>query len=685
MLTCPFIFSQNSSMESNIDGLVMEIGDTFVPETFISDLDGNTSECNSLIYYVKDGAFNLGDALEIDPTNGSIKAIKPGKHEVVAVCVGMPDGKRLSQTFQVFVNYPKTKALDFSTKNEVLVGENIDVKITILSSDGIKRTGSFALFSSSDTEVIKVDNQNNLIAKSKGSATITAEFDGVIKSKKIVVKNNPVQAIDISMDANVIKTGDVVRLKTVLKDKKGTVLSGLNPDFSFNGSATDKSSSASALINDYGDFVADVSGNYTIYANIGNVTSSINIDVVDRNISREIVQLSRGEVTDRRTSDAWFFEGMDGRDYGISGTWGSDGSAYIWDVTNPSEIKMINSVKVDARIVNDVKVSADSKIAVISREGASNRKNGILILDISNPNEIKILSEYTKNLTGGVHNIFIYENHVYALNAFANPSNFYVINIENPYEPYEVGFFEVNEGGSAIHDVWIEDGIAYTSNWKQGVYLVDVGNGIAGGSPSNPVKIGNYRYSSGANHAAFPYKSKSTGKFYVIAGDEIFLQGVDGNAPNETGGFIHFIDFTDIKNPKEVARYEVPGHGSHNFWVEEDVLYVGMYTAGVRVVDISGDLMGDLYKQGREIASFNTGLSNGYVPNASMVWGAQSFKGNIFYSDFFTGIGALKLLEKPKDNSRTNQFKTDQTLDDALGAKNLFELFEILSSPPESD
>ena len=34
--------------------------------------------------------------------------------------------------------------------------------------------------------------------------------------------------------------------------------------------------------------------------------------------------------------------------------------------------------------------------------------------------------------------------------------------------------------------MWIEDGIAYSSIGETG-YLVDVGNGIAGGSPSNPV------------------------------------------------------------------------------------------------------------------------------------------------------------------------------------------------------
>ena len=318
---------------------------------------------------------------------------------------------------------------------------------------------------------------------------------------------------------------------------------------------------------------------------------------------------------------------------------------------------------------------------MITKEGASNRKNGFVVLDISDPSDVKVLSEYTDGLTGGVHNVFIDNNHVYALNAFGNPAKFEVVNIEDPKNPKGVGKFEL-ELGSAIHDIWIEDGIAYTSNWKDGLYIIDVGNGIAGGSPSNPVAVANYKYQTGANHAAFPFKSKSTGKFYVVLGDEIFPDGVDFFAANETTGFLHFVDFSDLKNPKEVARFELPGYGSHNFWVEDDVVYAGMYNGGLRVIDVSGDLLGDLYKQGREIAAFKTGSPNGFIPNNTMTWGSQYFKGNVFYSDFNAGIGALKILDSKPDNSKSMQFTTDKSLDSLFGAKNLLELFEILASPP---
>ena len=673
-------FSQNQTIESNLSGLVLEVGDTFMPESFVKNFDGTTRNCETIIYYNKKGVFNVGGSIVQDPSTGKIVANEPGKHEVVAVCVdSRNNGDRLSQTFIVTVNYTKTKSVKIEVSDEAFAGSYVPLTYKSVTANGNERNDLIANINSSNTDIVSVDSNGLVKALKKGDATLTVEVDGVKATKKIKVKDNPVISLNISASSNSVRTGDVVTMSSKMVGKKGKEINNLKPTYSFHGVSFDGSSSASGLIKE-NKFVADVSGLYTVNAHFGNVTSSTKIKVTDRDIKRDIVQLGTGDVFDKHTSDAWFFEGVDGKDYGVSGTF-FDGKAYFWDVSDPTNITKVDSIKVDARIVNDVKVSKDSKICVITKEGASNRKNGFVILDISNPSDVKVLSEYTDGLTGGVHNVFIDNNHVYALNAFGNPAKFEVVNIEDPKNPKGVGKFEL-ELGSAIHDIWIEDGIAYTSNWKDGLYIIDVGNGLAGGSPSNPVAVANYKYKTGANHAAFPFKSKSTGKFYVVLGDEIFPEGVDFFAANETTGFLHFVDFTDLKNPKEVARYELPGYGSHNFWIEDDVVYAGMYNGGVRVIDVSGELLGDLYKQGREIAAFKTGSPNGFIPNNTMTWGSQYFKGHIFYSDFNAGIGALKLLDTKPDNSNTMQFTTDKSFDSLFGAKNLLEFFEILASPP---
>ena len=70
---------------------------------------------------------------------------------------------------------------------------------------------------------------------------------------------------------------------------------------------------------------------------------------------------------------------------------------------------------------------------------------------------------------------------------------------------------------------------------------------------------------------------------------------------NPRGGY-HFLNFSDPENPVEEAIYQVPEAGSHNMWIVGDTLITGNYQGGLRIVDISGELLGDIYKQGREIA-----------------------------------------------------------------------------------
>jgi hypothetical protein len=396
-----------------------------------------------------------------------------------------------------------------------------------------------------------------------------------------------------------------------------------------------------------GRFVAEKPGRYTITATSGSVAAHRTVDVAPRGVQGELELVGRGQVRDVHTSDLWVWEAADGRDYAITGTWGGNGDALFWDVTDPATILPVDTITVDARTVNDVKVSEDGRTCIISREGASDRKNGIVILDCTDPTNVSVITEYTEHLTGGVHNLFIYENHVYAL---SNGRRYDIINIEDRANPRRVSSFELDTPGHSIHDVWVDDGIAYSSNWDDGVVMVDVGNGIKGGSPENPVEITRYAYPSGWNHAAFPYHDEQTGKSYVIAGDEAFPNGlfVD-DRPTIPAGWLHFIDVTDPDAPKEVARYQVPHAGTHNYWVEGDTLYVAYYNAGLRVVDLSGDLKGNLYEQGREIAHFLPFDPEGRIPNAPMTWGPQPHKGHIFFSDWNSGLWAMKLKQPPTE------------------------------------
>ncbi|PZX46983.1 Ig-like domain-containing protein [Algoriphagus chordae] len=649
LLSVGFLQAQDLSIEVSSKDVSMNIGQTMQLGAAVVDASGKKVADREFIFYSTNSR-----ALTVVDSTGMATAVKHGEYDVIVISPGDP---QLRSNIKVTVAPAAISKVEIAPLPEhVYAGVTVPLEIKVTDKAGFERPEKVVKLTSSDERKVGIAPFDKLIAKEKGKVMITASVDGVEQKLEVDVLENPIAEIHLKSDMVEGRSGDVFTLTAVALDKHGNEIADAPINFSFTGESFDVSAAPSGLITQEGKFVADEPGLYVLNATCGPAAASVTIQANNRNITRQIDLIGQGSVNDKHTSDLWVWEGVDGRDYAVTGTWGSDGSAYFWDVTDPAGIELIDSVKVDARTVNDVKVSEDGKVAVISREGASNRKNGLVIVDVSNPRDAKIISEFSENLTGGVHNVFIYQNHVYALSA---GRKYYSINIEDPANPKIVGEFELDTPGHAIHDVWVEDGIAYSSNWSDGVQLVDVGNGIAGGTPANPVQFASYAYPSGSNHAAFPYRDKKTGKFYVILGDEEFPYGLDpdGRKPGRAAGFLHVIDFTDLKNPKEVAWFKVPLAGSHNFWIEDDILYAAFYNGGVRVVDISGELLGDLNRQGREIAWIVPADPDGYVSNAPFTWGAQPHKGHIFYSDWNSGLWSAKLQPVIPENSKIEEAK----------------------------
>ncbi len=626
----------------------LEVNEEVDLKATVYDTKGNATE-DTVLFYSRARA-----SVSVTP-NGHVKAFEPGNFEIIAVAV-RPD-TQITQSVEVKIVYPALQEITLQGLPEIIyTGTTLPLNYKITDEQGQTRKNVEIQLSSSDNSIAEVDQFGQLRAKHSGDFTLIATAGSIEQSWKAEVRENPVSNIELETEANSVRTGDVIHLDARLLNARGEQVNNVPVTYSFlRQTDIERGRGASARIEQDGRFVANQPGLYRLIAKSGSAVDERTIQVTPRNVQKEIKVVGHGKVLDKHTSDLWVWEGVDGRDYAVTGTWGAAGEAYFWDVTTPSDLQVIDTVSVDARTVNDVKVSADGRICVLTREGASDRKNGIVILDVSNPRNVKKITEYNNGLTGGVHNAFIWNDYVFAVN---NGRRYDIINIKDPTKPKTVSRFELDSPGHAVHDVWVEDGIAYSSNWSDGVQIVDVGSASdaaspeqhnAGlGSPENPVKLGSFTYPSGWNHAAFPFRSQSTGDFYVIAGDEAFPNGLYlQDKPTIPAGWIHFAKFEDDWDKhREVARYQVPEAGTHNFWVKDDTLYVAYYNAGLRVVDISGELMGDLYEQGREIARFRPMHHKAIVPNASMTWGPQPHKGHIFISDWNSGLWVLKLEER---------------------------------------
>ena len=654
--------------------LELKVGDTIQLKGVVKDVDGNIVPDAQVLFF--------GSRLNLTVTPGGlVTAIRPGEHKVTALSPterieGEPDSYTRSWEagirgkLDITVPEPPLSSIQIEgIPDPLYAGTTAALRVSGIDEAGVERHDLAPKFTVSKRGVAETDGFGTVTGLEPGTLTITATVDKVEATAAINVKANPIRSIELTASESQARTGDVIHFNVVARDIKGAIVDNVPVEFSLRSSPDPdhpeaRGAGASAMILDDGRFVAEQQGIYTVVAMSGSAVARASVRIERRDVTREFEFLGEARSPGHLTSDLWVWEGVDGRDYAIVGSWGGPGNIYFYDVTDPTEMELVDTVQVDARTVNDVKISEDGRIGVISREGASNRRNGIVILDVSDPRDVKILSTFDDQLTGGVHNAFIYENHVYAVN---NGRRWDVINIDDPSEPSRVSRFETTSPGRSVHDVWVRDGILYQAGRTDGIIMVDVGGGGdsgPGGSPERPVEMGRADQITRWNHAVWPMKSSSAEKMYVFAGDETFYDNPrvpekleydpDEKIPSRAGGWIHILEFDDPENPKEVAQYRVGDFGVHNYWIdwEAELLYAAYYQGGLRVLDVSGELIGDLYSQGREVASFYSDDPEGYIPNSAMVWGPQPHKGTIFFTDYHSGLWAVRLKEKEEEQKK---------------------------------
>ncbi len=596
-------------------------------------------------------------------SDGMVHAFQAGKHSLIAVaerpgaCGGV-ECAPLQLEIPVTVTWPAiAKLVVLTSAARLYTGATVIHSVKGAHADGSQRPGLTPTWKSSNSAVATVDRYGNVRTVAAGSVTITAEAEGMTAAVTHTVVTNPVTSIAIGIRDTTIRTGDVVELTATARNADGRPVPDAPITWSYSYVPADTVAPSGipggAGIVQFGLFTGNYPGRYTLIARSGNHFAERTIEVKARDVRRPIVITSRGTITNTHTSDLWPWTGKDGRDYALVGTWGGDGYGFVYDITDLNNVVKTDSVKIDARTINDVTVSPDGRYGVLSREGASNRVNGVVILDLAIPAHPTIASTFNQELTGGVHNVFATNDYLFAVSGGAK---YVIIDVRDINHPKYVS--EYRHPNARLHDLWVHDGIAYSAQGGAGTVVVDVGNGKYGGTIEKPKLITVYDVNSG--HEIFPYFQASTGKTYLFIGDEEMNRSnrvwagtnyrnemtTPGGMPQTSGGLVHIVDFTDPMNPKAVGRYEIEDFGSHDIIVQDDILYQAFYEGGVRLVDVSGQLLGNLAQQGREIAVFKPYDPKGFTPNASFVMNAMPWKGHVLFTDFNTGLWAARLAPK---------------------------------------
>ena len=342
-----------------------------------------------------------------------------------------------------------------------------------------------------------------------------------------------------------------------------------------------------------------------------------------------------GSGTEGNDSWGWTDEETN-KEYALMGT--NKGIVFI-DITDPSNTLILGILK--TATVNsswrDVKVY-DSHAFIVSE--ATN--HGMQVFDLKrlrnvlNPPEIFLADTHFTEF-GSAHNIVINEDSGYAYIVGASRSSTYgggaiFINIQDPLNPVIEGGF--GEGGYS-HDAQVityngpdteytDKEILIGSNENE-IVIADISD------KTNPLVISTISYANVkyAHQGWFTEDLK-----YFILGDELD----EYRLGNKTRSII--FDFTDLDNP--VYHFDYLGTTNaidHNGYVKDNIYYQANYTAGVRMIDISGVKN----KNFTEVGFFDTYPDNNTAAFKG-VWNVYPYfpSGNIIISDINNGFFVIR-------------------------------------------
>jgi hypothetical protein len=535
----------------------------------------------------------------------------------------------------------------------LVTGQRVALVAKSHSRAGDERQGDAFQWSSSAPNVVRVSEDGVLRAARAGRATVTVRTGAATATIALTVVPNTIATLELVPAAQRARAGDVVRFSLSAKDRLGRVIAGLSPTWTMAG--------GDGLIDSDGAFVAYQPGRYLVSASLGSRSVEAIVTVEERDVRRPVNVVGRLPRTEFPTAEVWLHP--NGK-VAYLGSHGGGDRFWTIDISNPAKPVVVDSAMMNTRLINDIMTNEAGTWLVATREGADNRQNGVVVYSLEDPLRPRRLSEFTTGVTAGVHSAYVYTDpkygpHIYLTND--GTGAVHVLSMSDPANPKQVAVWKTPraDAGRYLHDVDVRDGLLYGSWWNDGLVILDVGNGIKGGSPNSPVLVSQYKYDlnamyknveieSGAGHTRGTHTAWRH-KNYVFIADEVYranpVKGAKDAAADRMYGNLQVIDVSDILNPKAVAWYKPEYGGVHNVWVAGDTLYFGAYNGGFHAFDISGELRGDLMAQGRQIAHVYTGDMDGHTKNQAQTWGVvvNPKDGLAYVNDFFNGLWIVRI------------------------------------------
>jgi len=497
------------------------------------------------------------------------------------------------------------------------------------------------VWSSSDRTVLRVSDSGVVTGLAPGSALITATSGPASADIRLQVIPDQARILTVSPAVASALSGEVVHFTASVRSVTGVELE----DSRVNWSSTAIGSGRSARVDPDGAFVAPASGAWLVTAARGSLSSSAVVSVTPRPETTTLLPLAAVRLPrdGGLAAGVRVFEGMDGRDWAWVWT-DSPARIHVLEVTDPEHPTLVLSIDPGADRVHDLELGGGNSWAVVAISRAESDGAGLLVLDLSVPPNPRPVARVVEGVAGGVSALDVDHEHVWA--GSIGDGSLVGFDFSNPGRPVRIGSWQTTAPGAAgshVADIDVGNGIALLARWNDGLAVLDVGAGISGGTAERPALVSEYRYRVRRDGRQWGNTLRVLRwRDWVLLGD-----GIDGCSSCVDGprGGIHLLDMTELRTPHEVARYEVPEAGVRDLEVDHrtETLVAAFGSGGLRLADLSGELRGELYSQGREYSVLPTGAWQDGIPGRSLARGARVLKQAVFVADMYAGLRVFRV------------------------------------------
>ena len=329
-------------------------------------------------------------------------------------------------------------------------------------------------------------------------------------------------------------------------------------------------------------------------------------------------------------------------------------------------------------MLHDVKIEGD-RFVLSGPAFPGPPLQGMLLYDVSDPADPVELAFHETDFP--IHNAFLHDGYVYLTANDGDRRSMVIVDARDD-DPEEIAEWELTDHDERwadihpdlrfVHDIWVQDGIAYVAHWDAGTWLVDVSD------PTAPEAISRFGPHEPDELAALTNSAEISAEFMALPGNDHYVtvdeagtvlalgreawaveepdDDADGEGAGESDdvedglrggpGGVELWDVSDPASPEKLSAIDPPETPNptregvwttaHNCWFDDGLLYTSWYEGGVKVHDVTdpAEPVELVAWSDPERASF--WRAHGAVTGEFFVASSHDFEGDGFDQGLFT-------------------------------------------------